>query len=232
MKERPILFSGPMVRALIDGSKTQTRRIVRPRPWTTGNYFASGEYLTDLGYEGSRGQFWAGFRHPTMEPDSSALFEKSPYGPLGDRLYVRETWAQPTALDPGPTVYRADYPACVLPDFENIPPVNEITWKPSIHMPRALSRLTLEVTGVRVERLTEISEDDAIAEGIEKIDTTECGNAVWKAYDAPDCGKGYLAPSYSYMTLWNSINAARDAPRGLGWDTNPWVWVVEFKRID
>ncbi|MCY1534321.1 hypothetical protein D9M68_696890 [compost metagenome] len=129
---------------------------------------------------------------------------------------MRETWAQPVALDPGPTVYRADYPACVPAGFENIPPAEAITWKPSIHMPRALCRLALEVTGVRVERLNDCSKADAIAEGIapELDGWTDYGNASCQM-----C----MSPVDSYRTLWDSINGAG------AWDANPWVWVVEFR---
>jgi hypothetical protein len=182
MRELPILFSGAMVRALLDGSKTQTRRVVKG-------------FALDL------------LQPDNFTPEFVALPENgnSPYGFVGDHLYVRETWAQPAALDPGPTVYRSDYPACVPAGFENIPPADEVTWKPSIHMPRSLSRITLEVTGVRVERLQDIGEADAWAEGCPE-------DATW-ALDW-------------YRSLWDNLNAAR----GYGWDVNPWVWVVEFAR--
>ncbi|MCY0853841.1 hypothetical protein [Cupriavidus sp. D39] len=105
---RPILFSGAMVRAILDGRKTQTRRVVKERHLVAAPPASFFQYLR----------------------------EACPFGKPGDRLWVRETWAQPAALDPGPTVYRADYPACVPAGYENVPPVEAVTWKPNIHMPR------------------------------------------------------------------------------------------------
>ncbi len=178
-KERPILFSGAMVRAILDVRKTQTRRVMSERH----RY----QFIEDCG--------------------DLAL---CPYGQSGDRLWVRETWAQPVALDPGPTVYRADYPACVPAGFENIPPVAAITWKPSIHMPRALSRIRLEIVGTRVERLNDCSERDAEAEGVFPM--------------FPDEVRG-ASHVHAYSRLWDDINGAG------AWAANPWVWVVEFRRI-
>lgn len=135
---------------------------------------------------------------------------------------VRETWAQPAALGPGPTVYRADYPACVPPGFENIPPAEAITWKPSIRMPRAACRLVLEVAGVRVERLNDCSEKDALSEGV-SIDR-DSGHFV----DSPDArhASAVGVPAvHAFRSLWNSINGAG------AWGANPWVWVVEFRRV-
>jgi hypothetical protein len=189
MKERPILFSGAMVRALLDGSKTQTRRIVKGRAldWLQPGMF-NREYVAS--------------------PDNGL----SPYGFAGDRLYVRETW-QHSNHPLGPydsdslVFYRADYfDDPHGPDGEKSPEGRYREWRPSIHMPSAASRILLEVTGVRIERLQDISEDDAWAEGCPE-------DATW-ALDW-------------YQLLWNSLNAAR----GYGWDVNPWVWVVEFKKV-
>ncbi|MBP0589312.1 hypothetical protein J8I87_06180 [Paraburkholderia sp. LEh10] len=212
MRELPILFSGAMVRALLDGRKTQTRRVVNPEP--------------------SAGVRVSPFCASGLE-DGHGRELRSPYGKPGDRLWVRETWAQPTTLDPGPTVYRADYPACVPAGFENVPAAEAITWKPSIHMPRALARLTLEVTGVRVERLQDISADDARAEGLEYREDYIAGRACrrWRSYGSADGwfpeGRD-IAPIHSFQTLWDGLNAER----GFRWTVNPWVWVVEFKRIE
>ena len=199
-QERPILFSGAMVRAILDGSKTQTRRVAKPvKHPDLGDVYAPGALVLE--------------REPQHVIDRAC-----PYGQPGDRLYVRETWAQPTTLDPGPTFYRADYPDSVLGKYENLPPAEAITWKPSIHMPRALSRILLEITGVRVERLNDCSEADARAEGIApELDG-------WTDYSNPSC---QLCPNPvdSYRTLWDSINGAG------AWAANPWVWVVEFRRI-
>ncbi|CAG2126819.1 hypothetical protein LMG31506_00188 [Cupriavidus yeoncheonensis] len=202
-KERPILFSGAMVRAILDGRKTQTRRVVKPQPEVSEQGNLMGDWLAKP-LDG------------LLLPKLQDITIHCPYGQRGDRLWVRETWAQPVPLDPGPTVYRADYPACVPPGYERIPKADEITWKPSIHMPRALCRLALEVTGVRVERLNECSEADAIAEGIER------DGDGWKSYAGGSC---VAFPTTSYASLWDSINGAS------AWEENPWVWVVEFRRV-
>jgi hypothetical protein len=215
MKERPIPFSGAMVRALLDGSKTQTRRIVKPQP-------AAGVRVSPFcssGLEDGHGRELA-----------------NPYGAKGDRLYVRETRAQPTTLDPGPTFYRADYPDAVLGKYENLPPAEAITWKPSIHMPRSLSRITLEVTGVRVERLQAMEgqtafESDALKEGICRIhhgDGDGDGEYGYHAFRNEPHPNNWIDPCDAFHELWDSLNAAH----GYGWDENPWVWVVEFRKVE
>jgi hypothetical protein len=207
MRELPILFSGAMVRALLDGRKTQTRRVLKQ---------ASGPSLSvDCDDRGVATWSWLYGDGPGHEVHERIQRVPCPYGAPCDRLYVRETWAQPAALDPGPTVYRADYPACVPAEYENVPPADAITWKPSIHMPRALSRITLELTGVRVERLRDISEDDALAEGVHA--------GSWEY----DNGEGTETARESFQCLWDSLAAP-----GTDWQANPWVWVVEFKRIE
>lgn len=207
IKERPILFSGAMVRALIDGTKTQTRRaITMPASWDCIVY---ADY----------GDGWWPYRSDDGESpnyDNNEIPMRCPYGQPGDRLWVRETWAQPAALDPGPTVYRADYPACVPAGFTNLPKADEITWKPSIHMFRKDSRILLEVVSVRVERLQDIGDRDSRAEGV-TIEDRHMGGY---------CAGQFLPPAVrAYRELWEQINGAGS------WDANPWVWVVEFKRV-
>lgn len=197
MIERPILFSGAMVRAILDGTKTQTRRVLKVRCQEIG--------------ERDDGSRWPWSEHPDTADDH---WHACPYGQPGDRLWVRETWAQPAALDPGPTFYRADYPACAA-GFTNLPPADEITWKPSIHMFRKHSRILLEITGVRVERLQDISETDAAAEGWVKRPGVSSDPAVHV-----DAARDW------YADLWEQINGAGS------WAANPWVWVVEFRRIE
>lgn len=189
MKERPILFSGPMVRAILDGRKTQTRRVVKPQP------FSNEEYRFNFPKPLRGGLLACNYL-------SSHL---CPCGQPGDWLWVRETWCHEFE---GGYLYRADDLSGLAPEFVDGDgnPTGRSGWKPSIHMPRAASRITLEITGVRVERLQEISEDDAIAEGV--------------------VGHEEIQPASAYYReLWESIN-------GHGsWDANPWVWVVEFRRF-
>lgn len=174
--ERPILFSGPMVRAILDGRKTMTRRIFKRRTGITG---------------------------PELDPTF-----RCPYGSPGDRLWVRETWAVPETV----TFYRAT-------DYGLLPPGAK--WSPSIHMPRRASRLTLEVTDVRIERLHDISEEDARAEGVESIAFD------WRNYmperEAPE--QFHKNARESFFSLWESINGTASLA------SNPWVWVVSFRRL-
>ena len=227
MKERPILFTGPMVRALLDGSKTQTRRVVKPQPdngwgfdWTYGRITSPHP---------KRGKFGAFIRRGvgTDFPETDLIV--CPHGMPGDRLWVREAWycddyrvqQGPYLLPPdqnandmredGTLVYCADDPA----PYEQEQPV----WRPSIHMPRWASRITLEITGVRVERLQDISRSDAIAEGappshpsIDRV-SRELGFAM-------DFSRSW------YGQLWEQINGPNS------WAANPWVFVIEFKVIE
>lgn len=205
IKERPILFSAPMVRALLDGTKTQTRRVVKPH--------RSDDAFVLLDHGGG----WWPYRSEDGESanvDNMKYPMACPYGKPGDRLWVKETWAQLAAMDPSPTVYRADYPACVPAGFTNLPTADTIKWKSSLFMPRAASRILLEIVSVRVERLNACSEADAQAEG------APGGHGSIPGYQ-------YSAtPLEHYRHVWESINGAGS------WDTNPGVWVVEFKRIE
>jgi hypothetical protein len=260
MKERPILFSAPMVRAILEGRKTQVRRVVKPQP--TLQY---PRRLERAG-EGLVGFAWLDI--PADRRDlAGALMERRhcPYGQPGDRLWVRETWnladkdrelidgesVGPEAPYKGcqgdrkitwVAVYKADFPNTRHPDL------SEPRWRPSIHMPRWASRITLEVTGVRVERVQAISEEDAKAEGIHVAQRAAepghnsmrqlCNNCGKFRYlhigtaNACPGGEGTCYSNHTYKAgfiwLWEQLNSNR----GFGWAVNPWVWVVEFKRIE
>ena len=187
MKERPILFNGEMVRAILDGRKTQTRRVVK-----RNNMF-------DL-------------QKRSELPDRSLvhLEDYCPNGRRGNRLWVRETWR----TDPlnGDTHYRADHNPKYGPDHDK--------WIPSIHMPRWASRINLEITDVRVERVQDISEGDAKAEGVEVLPEDD---VFYMNYQNKD--KMTIDPCESFQTLWDSINEKW----GRGWQSTPWVWVIDFK---
>jgi hypothetical protein len=189
VKERPILFSGPMVRAILDGRKTQTRRVVKGLPYAP---LAFAEFTA-----ADPSGFW-GFGHA----NNPIHCIHCPYGETGDRLWVRETHCKYG----GGFIYRADY--------GNLTPISDGVggpWKPSIHMPRVASRITLEIVSVRVERLQDISEADAMAEGVE-------------------CCSGWIGhagePRRIFCDLWKSINGPES------WAANPWVWVIEFRRCE
>ena len=202
MKERPILFKGPMVRALLDGTKTQTRRVVKMKRHQQIEEREDGTPWPWM-YDGDR------------DADS---WMACPYGQPGDRLWVRETFAEGIhqLADVNHWAYAAD-------PFGNQQRLGD-RWKPSIHMPRWASRITLEITGVRVERLQDISEADAIAEGIERQDD----GIGWRrgpiTADVPNTATRTAFPKLAYQSLWESINGPGS------WAANPWGWVIEFRR--
>lgn len=202
MKERPILFSGPMVRAILEGRKTQTRRVVKPQP-----------YNHKFGYKLMRG---IGYVNLAMQSRQTIA---SRYGWPGNRLWVRETWAHCAECGSLNFAATVNKPRNCSACDKTIGP-----WKPSIHIVRADSRITLEVTAVRVERLHDITEADAIAEGIHKFHGLELYGCDPKG--TPGTMVGGTA-SEAFAILWDSINDKR----GFGWDKNPWVWVVEFERV-
>ena len=201
-KERPILFSGPMVRAILSGCKRQTRRIIKPQP--NGYWDLTQNVVAKERYHDRCVPWWqvGGINGPTC-----------PYGKPGDRLWVREAWAVGS-------IYDGIAPSRICEDLPKGPgrppcgiryPANQecigIKCRPSIHMPRWASRISLEITGVRVEQLGDITESDAIAEG---------------AIDQESLDEGYSAVGF-FNSLWAGING--------DFDRRTWVWVVEFNRL-
>jgi hypothetical protein len=207
MKERPILFSGAMVRAILENRKTQTRRVLK-QPNRRDGVKLVPELLQKIG-----------------------VGHASPYGVPGDRLWVRETWQVNTP--PSGYIYRAD---CL--DYENGD--EGCRWRPSIFMPRKASRILLDVANVRVERVQDITAADCIAEGVQyPVSSEGCPKGQVRPLiniSAKHSPLKYLPREYThndllrahYAALWDSINAAR----GFAWERNPWVWVVEFRRIE
>lgn len=203
-RERPILFNADMVRAILDGRKTQTRRVVKPQP----------EYRENESLPGHFGTWLHGWNldHECVIP--SDYWKHCPHGQPGDRLWVRETWMNLKGTgvsgspDPKfnpkqiPVAYRAECTA----EGEDARIDMGLKWRPSIYMPRWASRINLEITGVRVERLQDISDDDVWAEGWESVSV---GNCDYK----------------NFGELWESISGPGS------WDANPWVWVIEFRRL-
>jgi hypothetical protein len=215
-KERPILFSGAMVRALLDGTKTQTRRIVKmPPSWDCIVFADWGNGYWPYRSDDGESPFY----------DNNEIPLNCPYGQPGDRLWVRETHRPIFGQTCG--LIGVDYQADPREKWERLGDAPDclITskWTPSIHMRREYSRILLEITGVRVERLNEISTADAKAEGIkpDKVRQIELfgANAQERAAIYRD------AAVRPYEKLWESINGAGS------WDANPWVWAVEFKRV-
>lgn len=221
IKERPILFSAPMVRAILEGRKTVTRRVCKPQP--------SANAHTTCASGNPMGAWW----------ETGKDINRCPHGQPGDRLWVRETWycdhfevmrgpyLKPDdldireALEDGTLVYGADG----LAPYEQDQP----TWKPSIHMPRWASRTLLEITDVRVERLQAGEGETAfesryVAEGINRIHQGDGDYAFHPFKSEPGPGS-WTDPFDAWRELWVGINGAES------WNADPWVWVVEFKRV-
>lgn len=218
MKERPIIFSGEMVRAILAGRKSQTRRPCR-----------NAHVIT-------------------CDDRTGATDAKCPYGSPGDRLWVKETWRPFNHDDEYVAVQYAADLGCFRPRFDDdarscrfsdlIERWGDTRWRPSIHMWREASRITLEATSVRVERVQDINEADAIAEGVETHAQRYAaeyakegaappekvqGIVPWYRYDGQPCAA--VSARESYRTLWESIYGPES------WAANPWVWVVEFRRL-
>ena len=200
---KPILFNTEMTKALLDGRKTQTRRVMKPQPESVegGSWFYDGEIY------GSDESMQSHLFHDVYGVKGSPYSSLYPDG--GDKLWVRETFCPVDDTEFGGEKwidYRATpkYSATHPAGWENLPDDEDaLKWKPSIHMPKKYSRITLEIKDVRVERIQDISEWDTLTEGL-------------------------LATSFvSFAGLWDSINLKR----GYRWDPNPWVWVVEFEKI-
>ena len=229
MKERGMIFNAEMVRALLDGRKTQTRRIVKG---TDG----AVKFCKEWDINGEEIFVVLGEKDRTgMNPVLGAI--SCPFGAVGDRIWVRETFQGPLfdydlmdsyCKDPTPfekpefCVYKAD--GVPAPEFYDADDELHCCWRPSIHMPRWASRILLEITDVRVERLNAISEEDAEAEGIDM-------EALYDSQDCYDCiadhnitGRPTVTGAFKY--LWESIYGEE------GWKSNPWVWVIEFKLVE
>ncbi len=237
MKERPILFTGPMVRAIIEGRKTVTRRVMKYQPHEDASVTVGNYNVTVVDRHGEQQPGPEAFGAWWSDGERGCI---CPHGQPGDRLWVRETWTDVNLCGAPALAYRADedirdlmeepgflddrgafnyddprvkpYPfACWYADLD------QARWRPSIHMPRWASRILLEITAVRVERLQDISEEQAKAEGVR--------DAGEGSFDVEDSKHFAADPRESFASLWSSINGESS------WDANPWVWCIEFKRV-
>lgn len=210
MKERGMIFNGEMVRATLDGRKTQTRRTVKPQPDEDGLVkVINGPWV-----------------------DTSERNYRCPFGDVGDRIWVRETFQGPLFDYEQMEAYLEDSSRFEKPEFcqyaadgGHRPEYQDADdnlrhgWRPSIHMPRWASRILLEITNVRVDRLNAISQEDAQSEGTELTG--------WRpTYSDPDSGGEVMTPYDNFAELWSSIYGDES------WKANPWVWVIEFKRVE
>nr|BFD64946.1 hypothetical protein BdHM001_36270 [Bdellovibrio sp. HM001] len=231
MKERPILFNAEDVRAILDGKKTQTRRVLKPQPEPC-------DHLPYEGYETAPTEFfetegeWAcktcgnGMRTCKEFPFVKGI--RCPYGKPGDKLWARETFlpfdldwrypGRPHDLRDGPwpnVAYEADQ------DHDR----NDcLKWRPSIHMPRWASRITLKVKNIRIERLQDISEEDAKAEGVLRFEHVASEQCI--AGDLAGRTQGTSPHVLAFASLWDGITTP-----DTQWKQNPWVWVIEFERV-
>lgn len=247
-KEKPILFSEPMIRALLDGSKTQTRNVVKPmrsQDWLSDELLSRSPRAKPVTINGEQ---WAQFAHPLAGQNVRGIQHdewspltciKHPYGQPGDRLWAREAWVPDAPMDgtwPDVSFYGCkDAPLSMIP-IEYRKPVHCLfratwngsplgRWNHATKMPRWASRITLEITAVRVERLQDISYEDALAEGVPDARPLLGNTEPNYGETADETSRRLRWPQREYELLWNTIN-------GVGaWDKNPWVWCVSFKRI-
>ena len=210
--ETGILFKAPMIRAILDGRKTQTRRMVKAKDSDPKRCITLATLMANVNEWRLQDGRWFG-----IDGYDTLVFADCPYGQLGDHLWVRETWT------PDHADFYPHFPICYRADFgpeydrENGKVFSSeqnawfpFKWRPSIFMPRRVCRITLEITGVRVERLNEITPEDAVAEGVQEFAKQHNLTGYWTT---------------SFARLWESING-KDS-----WSANPWVFVIEFKRL-
>lgn len=210
MKERGMIFNGEMVRAILDGRKTQTRRIMKPQP---ADDIARGVFPNPNAF---------GWKSSLKHKYGSATAHFCPFGKPDDRIWVRETWARYNIDQNSHDIaYRATTPA----DWPE-----EGRWRPSIHMPRWASRILLEITGVRVERLHAADESDLLDELGDMLE--DCDSVAGKAFNHAEhyaiagVPVGLCPEMHGFKAWWDKVN-------GDGcFDSNPWVWVIEFKRVE
>ena len=218
VKKRPVIFSNPMVQAIREGKKTMTRRIIKPQP--DGELFGEGHFPRT---KESIKKGWNGYK------DGKPHLWGCRYGKPGEGLWVKETFMPALigmddgGIDQYGYIYKADGPACYKHIVEQM---EDQRWKPSIYMPRVASRINLLITNIRVERLNQISHSDAIREGIEVIRERRPLPTVYKCYTGSHDDSGYYDPRMSFFSLWESINGFNSV------ELNPWVWVIEFGRIE
>lgn len=211
MAIKPILFNIEMVRAILDGKKTCTRRIVKGA--IPDDAMWGYTMFTPKGCVSCRGVY---------ADEYGEKFFRLPYQ-QGDILYVRETWGHPISLNSDKQyVFRADEIAEI--GFKN----DSHIWHPSIHMPKEAARIWLRVTDVRAERLQDMTNDDALKEGTEGV---RCDHAGSGAYGCTDCmNTGWLEPPIvEFAQIWDNT-IKKSALDRYGWNANPWVWVIEFER--
>jgi hypothetical protein len=260
-KEIPILFSTPMVQAILEGRKTQTRRIMKPQPVVGENEWKWVGTRPKAKRASGAISAWG----PNVSPsDCFVLAGSCPCGRPGDLLWVRETW-RPINWDADEGTVNVEYKDRFTHEVEMFahdlskvddfitkladkmdkkcePTVNEeeeyfsytkeqidkfMPWKPSIHMPKAAARIWLEVVSVKVERLQDISRDDSIAEGVSHFNHGYGGSPQGVWYNDYEHGGGHtMGPYQSFRGLWKTINGPES------WKANPWVWVVEFRKIE
>lgn len=206
MKERPVIFNGEMVRAILDGRKTQTRRVINPQPTLSDR----------TGFNWNGAAYGIGSTYRDTVRNFANCFKVCPFGQVGDRLWVRETFMELTGTGIEATTgmfegfaYRADTPAGSYGD--EVRKEYGLKWTPSLHMPRKACRILLEITAVRVERLNNISEEDSRAEGVMPM---------------PGAAERLVGGKLAFAELWASIYGYES------WRANPWVWVIEFRRVE
>lgn len=218
MAIKPILFNTEMVRAILDGRKTCTRRVIKPQPQSGLCYTYAGGHKDCIGkwtYPNREAhKLWGEeYKLPENIKDEELSKRWNPPYHTDDILYVRETWSE--GYEDGTYIYRADDKLADLPTFKES---SKLIYHPSIHMPKEAARIWLKVTDVRVERLQEISAESALAEGADK-------------YIHTNGGLDENMTITSFIGIWNSTIKKSDIDR-YGWDANPYVWIIEFERCE